>query len=690
MRVQEILSNLNHEQLEAVTTKEHPLVIIAGAGSGKTRVLTRRIAYRIATGDADARHTLAVTFTKKAASELKQRLQSLEMRDQIEAQTFHAAALRILQRYWESKEMVPYQLLESKSKIITESIARIGARAKTQNANNGWSRSESQTESEVARRSLISSVSAEIEWAKARGLTPSEYSDTAVALDRNIPLTPSEMAEVFLNYEEIKSRFRKLDYDDLIIRATQVLLGDRAFQSTERYRMRHLYIDEFQDINAVQMNLVNALLGDRTDLCVVGDPHQAIYSWNGADPTLITSLPTRYESARTVVLAHNYRSTPQILSLARSVLNKQNKISHYEKGLLPNLPDGPVPVIRAFNDDTAEAQSVARLIKQARQPGTSWRDIAVLARTNAQLIPIQRTFKEMGIPSFLASETSYLAQSEVRTILASLEQGSILLAGTSLYAWLEETVEKTLHNHSSTGPAFENLNLFLELAREHLSSSPKSDSRSLALWLKSEARNAANESAADTVNLTTFHRAKGLEWRTVFIVGMEDGLVPIARAETREALLEEQRLLYVAITRAKSQITLTWAKHRSFNTRQLKREPSPYLAGLQDEADRLSGHVATSDHALTAIRRARNVLKQAEHKISLTDKQQAIVASLRLWRSKKSKELGVPAHIILHDHALASVAIQKPATIEELSKIAGIGSTKASRFGAELLKHLTA
>lgn len=690
MRVQEILNNLNHEQLEAVTTKEHPLVIIAGAGSGKTRVLTRRIAYRVATGDADARHTLAVTFTKKAASELKQRLQALEMRDQIEAHTFHAAALRILQRYWESKGMAPYELLESKFKIVTESIARIGARAKTHNGAKRWSQSESYLESEVSRKSLVSSVSAEIEWAKARGLTPSDYSDTAVALDRNIPLTPSEMAEVFLKYEEIKSKLRKLDYDDLITRATQVLLTDPAFQATERYRMRHLYIDEFQDINAVQMKLVNALLGDRTDLCVVGDPHQAIYSWNGADPTLITSLPTHYESAKTVVLAHNYRSTPQILSLAHSVLKKQNAVSHYEKGLLPNLPDGPIPVIRAFNDDKAEAQSVARLAKQAHQPGTSWREIAVLARTNAQLIPIQRTFKEMGVPSFLTSETGYLAQSEVRAILVSLEQESTSLTGSSLYAWIEGTVERTLHNHSSTGPAFENLNLFLELSREHLSSSPKSDSRSLALWLRSEARNAANESVTDAVNLTTFHRAKGLEWRTVFVIGMEDGLVPIAKAETREALLEEQRLLYVAITRAKRQITLTWAKHRSFNTRQLKREPSPYLTELQDEADRLSGHVATSDHALKAIRRARNVLQQVEPKMSLTDKQQAIVASLRLWRSKKSKELGVPAHIILHDHALESVAIQEPATIEALSKIAGVGSTKASRFGAELLKCVTA
>lgn len=235
IHVQEILSNLNAEQLEAVTAKEHPLIIIAGAGSGKTRVLTRRIAYRIATGDADARHTLAVTFTKKAATELKGRLHALKMRDQIEAHTFHAAALRILQRYWESRELTPYELIDSKFKIVSDVISSIGSVTKGLKSGQRPDKGRWQTETEVVRKSLISSAITEIEWAKARGLTPQTYSDTVVAQDRALPLTPTEMTEIFSKYEELKSKLRKLDYDDLIIGATRLLLGDPQFAASEEF-----------------------------------------------------------------------------------------------------------------------------------------------------------------------------------------------------------------------------------------------------------------------------------------------------------------------------------------------------------------------------------------------------------------------------------------------------------------------
>ncbi|MDA8081223.1 MAG: ATP-dependent DNA helicase UvrD2 [Actinomycetota bacterium] len=687
IHLQEILSNLNAEQHEAVTAKEHPLIIIAGAGSGKTRVLTRRIAYRIATGDADARHTLAVTFTKKAATELKQRLHALKMRDQIEAYTFHAAALRILQRYWESKELIPYELIDSKFKIVSDVVSSLGSvtnglKFGSKSDKSGW-----QTEKEVARKSLISSAIAEIEWAKARGLTPQTYANAVVAQDRNLALTPTEMAEIFSKYEQLKSKLRKLDYDDLIIWATKVLLTDHQFSTSEMYRMRHLYIDEYQDINAVQMNLVSALLGERTDLCVVGDPNQAIYSWNGADPTLITALPTRYRNAKTVVLSHNYRSTPQILSLAQSVLKGNHNTSKIDTQLIPHLPDGPIPSIRTFSDSRAEAHSVARLAKLSHQPKTSWSDIAVLARTNAQLVPFQKIFKDLAIPTFLAGETRYLLQSEVRTLVKSLEREDSRLRGSSLFSWLEGVVNQSIQSYPETGSASDNLNLFLELSREFLSNVPDGDSRSLAQWLKTEAQSATDESLRDSVVLTTFHKAKGLEWRTVFIVGMEDGLVPIARAQSREAMLEEQRLLYVAITRAKMNVTLTWARERSFNDRNLKREPSPYLATIQDEIHRISGHVATSEHALSAIKKARRNLDETpKEQRRLTAVQQLILSSLRLWRSRKSKELGVPAHIILHDHALESVAVKRPDNLEALSQIAGIGRIKASKFGTELLQ----
>jgi DNA helicase-2/ATP-dependent DNA helicase PcrA len=685
--VNAILENLNSNQLEAVTATEHPLIIIAGAGSGKTRVLTRRIAYRIATGDAEARHTLAITFTKKASNELKQRLTGMELRDQIEAHTFHAAALRILQRFWESNHLTPFDLLESKFKMVSDALTAIGT---TTSASTGFAQKKGSSQppvNTVLKRSLISAITTEIEWAKAHGLNPSSYHKAAIAQNREIPLTPSEVSEVFKQYEILKQRARKLDYDDLITQATWALNTDKNFAATERYRIRHLYIDEFQDVNLNQMNLVNAILGDRIDLCVVGDPNQAIYSWNGADPTLLSNLPQRYPESKTVVLSHNYRSTPQILALAQCTLTRTSSKERNSGSLVANLPDGPVPVIRAFSDDKTEAQSVARLVKKAHQPNVKWSDIAVLARTNSQLVTFQSAFKESAIPAFISGETSYLSQSEIRSLLYSLERGTGPLVGASLYGWLEDVVAKSSEIQSGDGAASDNLNLFLNLSKEFLTSSPTADSRSLALWLRSEAQNALEESTHDAVTLTTFHKAKGLEWKSVFIVGMEDGYVPIAKAESNSALAEELRLLYVAITRAKKELTLTWARSRKYNDRSLKREPSPYLAKLEDMILKLSGHLATQEHALSVIQRTRKDLESKPEK-EFNQTQQNILQSLRLWRSNKSKELGVPAHLILHDHAIESITLKNPDTITALSKIAGVGQVRASRFGDDLLKCL--
>lgn len=681
----EILKNLNSDQLQAVTSPQHPLIIIAGAGSGKTRVLTRRIAYRIATGDAEARHTLAITFTKKAADELKQRLSALEMRDRIEAHTFHAASLRILQRFWEANQVAPFKLLESKFKLVSDAISSIGATTKTTTQSRDSSRQVSESSS-VIRKSLISSVIIEIEWAKAHGLNPHEYANLAVAQNRTTPLTPSEMSEIFRRYEQLKHKARLVDYDDLITQATWALNSDANFAATERYRVRHLYIDEFQDVNTNQMNLVNAILGERVDLCVVGDPNQAIYSWNGADPTLISSLSQRFPQSQTVVLSHNYRSTPQILAIAKTTLAATGTTPQKSyTDLVPHLPDGAIPTIRALGDEQSESETVARLVKKSHQPGFKWSDIAILARTNSQLIVFQNSLKALGIPAFLAGETNYLSNPEIRTLLSSLERSTSNLVGTSLYTWLEEVITQLFENYAESSSATDNLTFFLQLAKEFLSASPSSDSRALSIWLKSEAQNAKEESASDAVSLTTFHKAKGLEWKSVFIVGLEDGYVPISRAESKESLEEERRLLYVAITRAQKELTLTWAKSRKYNERYMRRDPSPYLSQIEDQILTLSGHIASPEHALHNIARARKTLEKKQP-VELNRNQKSTLESLRLWRSEKSKELGVPAHLILHDHALESITLRNPQTIEALAKIAGIGNVRASRFGNDLLR----
>lgn len=679
-----LLCGLNREQAAAVTSPGRPLVIIAGAGSGKTRVLTRRIAYRIATGEAEARHTLAITFTKRAASELKSRLRAIDLREPIEAYTFHAAALRILQRYWGYRDVAGFEILDSKYRLVTQALSSVGATTKMPGTRK--KRTEENLPAQV-NQSLVPALITEIEWAKARSLRPEDYPEKVIAQGRRTPLTPSEVAEVFSRYEEIKKRNRKLDLDDLIIYAARILTTDTEFAATERYRARHIYVDEFQDVNNSQMSLVEALLGTSTDLCVVGDPNQAIYSWNGADPTLIASIPERHRDAELVELKQNYRSTPQVLSLARSTFKLQPSAAALQSGLVANLGDGPLPVVRSFADDRAEAQSVARLAKRSRHPGDQWTDIAVLTRTNLQLVAMQRAFKDEGIPAFLAGETGYLSRLEIRTVLHNLERWASNLYGPTLISWIEETVEETLAANPNDQRTQDSLELFLGLSREYLSSSPGADGQSLMMWMKTEAENALEESRGNAVALTTFHKAKGLEWKTVFLCGLEEGYVPISRAETRSELDEEARLLYVAITRAKRNIFMTWAKQRNHNGRMLRREPSRYLPALKEEIDRLAGRIATKEHALETISRVRRDLGET-HDSDISQSQQSLVEALRLWRDQRSKELGVSSSLIFHDHALFTMVKLLPATQEELARVAGIGPIKASRFGTDLLRIL--
>ncbi|MDP9388250.1 MAG: ATP-dependent helicase, partial [Actinomycetota bacterium] len=551
-----LLDGLDPAQREAVACDDHPLCILAPAGSGKTRVLTRRIAHRVLTDQADGARVLALTFTRKAAGELRARLAALGVRQPLAAGTFHAVAYAQLRRRWADRGEPPPVLLERKARLLAPLLprARVAARAPA--------------------TLQAADLAGEIEWAKARLVTPARYAEEVEAAGRTPPVAPADMAALYERYEHDKRRKGLVDFDDLLVACALALENDTEFAAAQRWRFRHLFVDEFQDVNPVQFRLLRGWLGDRSDLCVVGDPNQAIYSWNGADPTLVTAFTRHFPGAKFVRLDRNYRSTPQVVTLAAAVLPPAPS-RHGD--IVAVRAEGPAPVVRQFDTDVAEAQGVARALRRAHRPGVPWSHLAVLARTNAQLVLFEEHLRAAGIPCRVSGGGALLRQPEVRAALDQLRAGPAATPFASRLADVE-----ALAGDGGAEERRANLEALVRLGRDYaaLDASPSVDG--FLAWLAGGDRgDAAADVGTDAVELTTFHRAKGLEWPVVFVTGLEKGLVPIGHATTPAAEAEERRLLHVALTRAVDEVHCTWAERRTFGSRSVARSPSPYLEHLR-------------------------------------------------------------------------------------------------------------
>ena len=468
------MDGLNERQQAAVGAPGTPLCIRAGAGTGKTRVLTRRIAHQADIGAIDPKHTLAITFTRKAADELRGRLAGLGLRGSVSAGTFHSAAFAQLRTRWAEREVRPPELVKDKRGLVARAAKRTGMR--------------------LAKAELTEAIT-EIEWAKAHRITPDDYRERAADFRRWLAVDHATVADLYQRYEGEKAKRRVVDFDDLLILALKDLADDPDYAEARRWSYRHLFVDEFQDVNRLQFDLLRAWLGDRSDLCAVGDPNQAIYSWNGADSDYIERFAHWFPGAEVLDLVDNYRSTPQILAAGRAVLPAG------AARLTSHSLNGPRPTVSTHADDFDEAATIARALRDAKSPETAWSSMAVLARTNAQTAKLAAALDRAQIPC------------RVR-----------------------------IDSHRAEGGA-----------------------------------GAAPASGADAVDVATFHAAKGLEWPIVHLAGMEQGLVPISRAQTPAEIAEERRLLYVAITRAERELHCHWASERAFGDRTSARSPSPYL-----------------------------------------------------------------------------------------------------------------
>ncbi|MDK3258773.1 ATP-dependent helicase [Blastococcus capsensis] len=651
-----VLAGLDDEQRAAAQAVSGPVCILAGAGTGKTRTITHRIAFGVHAGTYVPEQVLAVTFTARAAGELRARLAALDVGG-VQARTFHAAAMRQL-RYFAPRVLggpMP-GLIENKLRVVASAAARNRL---------------------TTDRASLRDLASEIEWAKTTLATPEDYPARARAAGREAPFEPAAVAAVYASYESAKQRDGALDFEDLLLVTAYALEEHPDVARQVRAQYRHFVVDEYQDVNPLQQRLLDAWLGGRADICVVGDPNQTIYSFTGADPDYLLGFADRYPDAAVVKLERDYRSTPQVVGLANRLIGQAPK----RKGLpglrlLGQRAGGPEPTFVEHPDEPAEAAAVAARCKALVDDGTPAAEIAVLFRINAQSQVYESALADVGVPYVLKGGERFFERPEVREAVLLLrgaaaggnEPGMLVPAVRDVLAsvgWAE-------HRPPPGGAArdrWQSLAALVDLAVDLVAEHPSLDLAGFVTHL-AERADAQHAPTVQGVTLASMHAAKGLEWDVVFVVGLVDGVLPIAQSLSRpEAVEEERRLLYVAVTRAREQLTLSWSLARNPGGRR-SRPRSRYLDGLAPD----SGPTAPP---------ARRPAKRA--KVVLEGEAGELFERLRAWRSQAAQSASVPAYVVFTDATLQAIAESRPASLRELSGLPGIGARKLELYGEDVL-----
>ncbi|MGN6429433.1 MAG: ATP-dependent helicase [Gaiellaceae bacterium] len=615
-----IFDRLNTDQQRAVETVRGPVCILAGAGSGKTTTITRRIANQVAVGAFGADQILAVTFTDKAAREMRSRLEALGAGG-VRARTFHSAAYAQLR--WFRGEM-PGRILASKALMLRQ----IG-----------------NTLPRPYRFRPAADLATEVEWAKNRRLTPDTYRRS---LGTHEPPIPDDlMARVFREYERRKEGSNALDFEDLLALAIQLLEEEPEALAQVRDRYQAFTVDEYQDVNLLQQTLLELWLGDRDDLCAVGDDYQSIYAFTGATPEHLLALPDRFANVTVVRLEANYRSTPQVLGLANRLVPR---LGGAEKQLRETHGPGPEPELRAFDDGVGEAAFIVERVRELHAAGTPLEEMAVLIRLNARSVDFEEAFGEAEIPFQGAALLTRDAARQLLKGLAGSTSRSVAYEVTRLARehGFVETPAPGLGERELTRQS--DLARLIKLAEEF-----DDGSRDVGAWIES-LRARFDHGAQGGVHLLTLHRAKGLEWDAVFLPRIEERELPCKQSlGDADAIAEERRLLYVGITRARKHLALTWT-----------RRPSRFLTELGVET------------------RAPARPKRPEGELS------PAFRTLKQWRLERAKADEVPAYVVFHNSTLEEIAERGPRTLAELASVPGVGPTKLERYGDEVLAALAA
>jgi DNA helicase-2/ATP-dependent DNA helicase PcrA len=645
-RIDPILARLNDAQREAVTASRGPVAILAGAGTGKTTTITHRIAYQVSSGTFDARQILAVTFTEKAAGELKTRLARLGVQG-VEARTFHAAALSQLSRLWPKHEGTPVgEILDSKAPLIASLANALPPPHKF-----------------MPRRDLAT----EIEWAKNRMVTPERYRDELVVAAHAPPIPEELMERVYAGYERRKQATGRLDFEDMLGLAVRLFDEHEDAAGEVRDRYRAFTVDEYQDVNPLQQALLDRWLGGRDELCVVGDDYQTIYGFTGASPSYLLGFGERFPSAALVRLEENYRSTPEVLALANQLTDR---LGGYRKVLRATRPSGPSPVIRPVQGEEAEAVFVVDEVRRMHaSESLPYEEMAILYRINARSERFEEALADAAIP-FQVRDGAFLRRPGPRATLVRLrregqttapvvEQVERVTAALGFDAGAEPDSEEEATRQSD-------LARLRALAGEFTEARPEGDMRQ---FLDELARRFSTEHSGRGVNLMTYHRAKGLEFDAVFLPRLLDGELPFRSGRSRAPVEEERRLLYVGITRAKRFLFVTW--------------PADARNGRSPFVDELVGQ--PSPDAWRPARGETRATKAGPRSKAAAPTGDPRYDALRRWRRDRAEKDGVPAYVVFHDSTLADIASSRPRSLSDLRAITGVGPTKLERYGQEVL-----
>ena len=671
-----LLESLDPEQREVAVALRGPVRVLAGAGTGKTRAITHRIAYGVASGVYVPTEVLAVTFTTRAAGELRGRLRALGAPG-VQARTFHSAALRQVRFFWPKVYGgAPPELTESKIPMVAGAARR------------------QRVDVDQAR---LRDLASEIEWAKVSNVRPDDYASLAPQQGREVAgLDAATVAHVFAGYEELKRDQGRMDMEDVLLCAAALLVEDDRVAAQVHRQYKWFVVDEFQDVSPVQSALLDLWLGGRDELCVVGDPAQTIYSFAGAKASYLLDFAKAHPGTTSIELVRNYRSTPQVIGTANDLMRGSGEAGVQ---LRAQRDGGPAVTWRELSDEVAEAEAVADQIAALHAEGTPLREIAVLFRINAQSEAFEEALTARGIAYVVRGAARFFDRAEVRQAIALLRADA--RAGSEGETPLGERVRGVLSGMgwsaeapAARGRARDRWESLMALGSQADDFAEEAGA-TLDGFVTELDRRAHEQHApvAEGVTLATLHTAKGLEWDAVFCCGLQEGSLPITYADTPAEIEEERRLLYVGVTRARVHLWLSWSLARNPGG-QARRRPSRFLDGLRPAS-------ATDNTAATgAKRRSRKaavcklcrkpLVRAAERTRGYCDDcpipyDETLFEELRSWRKQRAEAESVPAYVVFSDATLEALAEVRPTDRTALARINGIGPAKLEKYADDVL-----
>jgi len=654
MPADDLLDALDPEQREVATALHGPVCVLAGAGTGKTRAITHRIAYGVRVNAYNPQSVLAVTFTARAAGEMRSRLRALGAPG-VQARTFHAAALRQLSYFW--PQVVGGQipsLVEQKAPLVGRAARTVGL---------------------SVDRFAVRDLASEIEWAKVSLVAPEDYARVTADAGRPSPagFDREQVVDMLRAYEDAKTDAVVLDFEDILLLLADIIGRHHEVGDQIRRQYRHFVVDEYQDVSPLQQFLLDQWLGGREELCVVGDPAQTIYSFAGASPSHLLNFRQAHPDATVVRLVRDYRSTPQVVRLANDLMS-QRGVAHSGVELVAQRPSGPAVAYYAYPDEAAEAAATADKIQAMIASGVSASEIAVLYRTNSQSEELEDALSTRGVGYLVRGGQRFFNRDEVRKAMVLLRGAAVGGSSESLGHQVREVLmdvgwaEDPPAARGAVRERWEALQALVTLADDFDAEAEAHATMREFVEHLADRASAQHAPAVEGVTLTTMHAAKGLEWDAVFLVGLSEGLMPISLAETEEAVAEERRLLYVGITRAREHLTLSFARARKEggrSTRQRTRFLEKWWPDVRPSAPRKSSKAALAD---------------------LDAEQAQLFDALKQWRLAIAQDTAKPAFTVLVDSSLVEIARTRPDTMGALASVNGVGAAKLDKYGAQILQ----